>query len=288
MGKLSEGEGTTRENDVLDDAGAILMFRHQMQQQEQQADRDAVEGSFTPQQAIESLVPVLLIFVAIIIMLITGHRMRRKLQQAQEEDAASPRKRRNRWHGFSLLEVLLVMLILGMLGAIAVPRLMDNSSVELHLAAEQVAEGLRQTRHMAMTRSLYDGQSGTNALRDRRYYFSPCGDGQGCFRFRHHGGVEHHVAGYHGYGQPLAYFLDKPDSPVVFVQESGVSVTDGVRFDSQGRPWTGKGFNNMLHNQRYYTSLRYQLRHTRSDERLFIHVNAFTGHVEISAQVMEG
>lgn len=61
MGKLSEGEGTTRENDVLDDAGAILMFRHQMQQQEQQADRDAVEGSFTPQQAIESLVPVLLI-----------------------------------------------------------------------------------------------------------------------------------------------------------------------------------------------------------------------------------
>lgn len=55
--------------------------------------------------------------------------------------------------GFTLLELLLVLLILGVAYGLAAPMLTDGSmGLELKAAARQVAAGLRATRSMAINR----------------------------------------------------------------------------------------------------------------------------------------
>ena len=72
--------------------------------------------------------------------------------------------------GFTLLELLAVLLIMALVTAVVVPSLGDGTGVEIRSAARNLAAGLRQTRNHALN----DNRSATLALDvDKREFHLP-------------------------------------------------------------------------------------------------------------------
>jgi general secretion pathway protein H len=75
-------------------------------------------------------------------------------------DRVPVRYSRSSTSGFTLLELLAVLLILALVAAVVVPSLGGGSAVEIKAAARSLAAGLRQTRN----RALNDNRSATLAI----------------------------------------------------------------------------------------------------------------------------
>ncbi len=58
----------------------------------------------------------------------------------------------NRAHGFTMIELILVIIILGVLSAYAIPR-MDLKMFDAHVAAQELVEAIRYAQEMSMTHS---------------------------------------------------------------------------------------------------------------------------------------
>lgn len=58
----------------------------------------------------------------------------------------------SRKEGFSLLELIMVMIIMGITLAVAIPKFTGKSSVELQVVARQVQSDIRYTQELAMSK----------------------------------------------------------------------------------------------------------------------------------------
>jgi MSHA pilin protein MshC len=56
-----------------------------------------------------------------------------------------------RWHGFTLVELVVIITLLGILAFVAVPRFMNQGAVNVSVMAEQLANDIRFTQSLAMT-----------------------------------------------------------------------------------------------------------------------------------------
>lgn len=65
--------------------------------------------------------------------------------------AGSPDIRSGHEDGFTLVELVVIILLLGILAFIAVPRFLDKGAVDVNLAAQQLANDIRYTQSLAMT-----------------------------------------------------------------------------------------------------------------------------------------
>lgn len=54
--------------------------------------------------------------------------------------------------GFTLLEVIMVMVIMGITLAVAIPKFMGRSSIELQVVARQIQSDIRYTQELAMSK----------------------------------------------------------------------------------------------------------------------------------------
>lgn len=64
--------------------------------------------------------------------------------------ASSPDMRSTRDDGFTLMELAVIILLLGILAFTAVPRFLDQGAVDVSVMAEQLANDIRYTQSLAM------------------------------------------------------------------------------------------------------------------------------------------
>jgi MSHA pilin protein MshC len=65
--------------------------------------------------------------------------------------ASSPDIRSARDGGFTLVELVVIILLLGMLAFVVVPRFLSKSAIDVSVTAEQLANDIRYTQSLAMT-----------------------------------------------------------------------------------------------------------------------------------------
>lgn len=65
--------------------------------------------------------------------------------------ARSPDIRSTRHGGFTLVELVAIILLLGILAFTAIPRFLDKGAIDVNVMAEQLANDIRYTQSLAMT-----------------------------------------------------------------------------------------------------------------------------------------
>lgn len=65
--------------------------------------------------------------------------------------ARSPDIRRTRDDGFTIVELIVIILLVGILAFSAAPRFLDKGSIDVSATAEQLASDIRYTQSLAMT-----------------------------------------------------------------------------------------------------------------------------------------
>jgi len=126
--------------------------------------------------------------------------------------------------GFTLVELIVVLLLIGILAMIAVPRLSQNT-LELSGQAEQVASDIRHAQALSMTRGAALGSQGRYCI-----LFTATG-----YQYRHNG---------NSYATPCTVAVSHPatGSSAAIVLSGGTAVSTAnltgnyVEFDTKGQP----------------------------------------------------
>ena len=118
--------------------------------------------------------------------------------------------------GFSLVEMVLVLIIVGVLAAVAAPRLLDRSAFQTHGASAEVRTALRYAQKLAMAKNREVCVTATAANLTLMFTDPP---GPACSQF---------VLRPDGDASQPTYTVTSP---------SGIALTPmAFRFDGQGRP----------------------------------------------------
>lgn len=134
-----------------------------------------------------------------------------------------------RWRGFTLLELVIVLVLLSALAAIALPRILDGGGFRSAAFAEQAAAALRYGQRLAVA-------SGCEI--EVQIHMS----GSGGYSVRRRAGGSDSACG--PAGQPFTVPIPSPTGGDFSAEASGgVQVTQGltVVFDAQGLPAGGGG-----------------------------------------------
>ena len=139
--------------------------------------------------------------------------------------------KRNNAHGFTLVELIVVMTIAGILAATAVPAMMKASNRRLYRASHELAMHVKFARSLAVsTGRLTWIRFDTGAETYEVFIEHPTQTGRG-----HRIAVTHPVTG----ASSFVTYLDQDDFDGVTIASADFGGTAELSFDRYGQPYTG-------------------------------------------------